>query len=148
MGAVGLVFGAKLRRYWRSWLLLTVLIAIVSGFVLAATAAGNRTDSAFPRYVARHGYDAIVYTAEPLPGLARLPGVAQVTTVNLPFAAQPRCSCGHQINYGEFAVREVPASALDQAVKLVAGRMPASPPRWRRWPRTRSSATTACVRGR
>jgi hypothetical protein len=57
-----LVFGVKLRRYWRSWLLLTVLIAIVSGFVLAATAAGNRTDSAFPRYLARHGCDAIVYT--------------------------------------------------------------------------------------
>jgi hypothetical protein len=124
MGAVGLVFGVKLRRYWRSWLLLTVLIAIVSGFVLAATAAGDRTDSAFPRYVARHGYDAIVYTVKPLPGLAQLPGVAQVTRVNFPFAGQPRCSCGHQINYGEFAVREVPAGALDRAVKLVAGRMP------------------------
>ena len=40
MGAVGLVFGAKLRRYWRSWLLLSLLIAIVGGFVLAAIAAG------------------------------------------------------------------------------------------------------------
>jgi ABC-type lipoprotein release transport system permease subunit len=124
MGAVWLVFGVKLRRYWRSWLLLTLLIAIVSGFALAATAAGRRTDAAFPRYVARHGYDAIVYTVQPLPGLAKLPGVAQVTTVNLPFAGQPRCSCGHQISYGEFAVREVPAAALDRAVKLVAGRMP------------------------
>jgi hypothetical protein len=37
-----------------------VLITIVGGFVLAATAAGRRTDSAFPRYVASHGYDAIV----------------------------------------------------------------------------------------
>jgi hypothetical protein len=124
MGAVWLVFGAKLRHHWRSWVLLAVLIAIVSGFVLAATAAGDRTDSAFPRYVARHGYDAIVYTVQPLPGLAKLPGVAQVTTVTLPFAGQPRCSCGHQISYGEFAVREVPAGALDRAVKLVAGRMP------------------------
>ena len=34
MGAVGLVFGAKLRRYWRSWLLLSLLIAIVGGFEL------------------------------------------------------------------------------------------------------------------
>src|SRR5882724_7666274 len=48
MGAVWLVFGVKLRRHWRSWLLLTVLIAVVSGFVLAATAAGDRTDSALP----------------------------------------------------------------------------------------------------
>jgi putative ABC transport system permease protein len=124
MRAVWLVFGAKLRRYWRSWLLLTVLIAIVSGFVLAAVAAGDRTDSAFPRYVASHGYDAIVYTVKPLPDLARLPGVAQVTTVTLPFAGQPRCSCGHRINYGQFAVREVPAGALHRTVKLVAGRLP------------------------
>jgi hypothetical protein len=71
MGAVGLVFGAKRRRYWRSWLLLAALIAIVSGFVLAATAAGDRTDSAFPRYLAQHGYDAVVYTLKPLPRPAR-----------------------------------------------------------------------------
>jgi hypothetical protein len=51
MGAVWLVFGAKLRRHWRSWLLLSLLIAIAGGFVLAATAADRRTDSAFPRYV-------------------------------------------------------------------------------------------------
>jgi hypothetical protein len=124
MGAVWLVFGAKLRHHWRSWVLLTMLIAIVSGFVLAATAAGDRTDSAFPRYVAQHGYDAIVYTTKPLPELARQPGVAQLTTVTLPFAAQPRCSCGHQIQYSEFAVREVPPGALPRMVKLVAGQMP------------------------
>jgi hypothetical protein len=70
VGAVGLVFGAKLRRYWRSWLLLTMLIAIVSGFVLAAAAARDRTDSAFPRYRARHGYDAVVYGFQPLPKAA------------------------------------------------------------------------------
>jgi hypothetical protein len=52
MGAVWLVFAAKLRRHWWSWLLLSLLIAVASGFVLAATAAGRRTDSAFPRYVA------------------------------------------------------------------------------------------------
>jgi hypothetical protein len=41
MGAVRLVFGAKLRRHWRSWLLLSLLIAVASGFVLAATAAAG-----------------------------------------------------------------------------------------------------------
>ncbi len=125
MGAVWLVFGAKLRRYWRSWLLLTVLIAIVSGFVLAATAAGDRTDSAFPRFVARHGYDAIVYTDKALPQLARQPGVAEAVTVRMPFSGQPRCSCGRQIDVSLFAVREVPANSLHRVVKLVSGRMPA-----------------------
>ena len=96
MGAVWLVFGAKLRRHWRSWLLLSLLIAIASGFVLAATAAGRRTDSAFPRYVASHGYDAIVYSASPLPRLAQLPEVAQVTPVRMPYSGHPRCSCRRQ----------------------------------------------------
>ena len=39
MGAVWLVFGTKLRRHWRSWLLLSLLIAVASGFVLVGTAA-------------------------------------------------------------------------------------------------------------
>ena len=124
MRAVWLVFAAKLRRHWRSWLLLSLLIAIASGFVLAATAAGRRTDSAFPRYVASHGYDAIVYSAQPLPRLAKLPEVAQVTPVRMPFYGHPRCSCRRQIDESAFAVREVPPAGLRRVAKLVAGRMP------------------------
>ena len=66
MRAVWLVLVAGFRRQWRSWALLTVPIAVASGFVLAATAAEGRTDSAFPRYVASHGYDVIVYRVQPL----------------------------------------------------------------------------------
>jgi hypothetical protein len=100
MGAVGLVFGAKLCRHWRSWLLLTVLITIVGGFVLAAAAAGDRTDAVFPRYLARHGYDAIVYTSPGQGRLAPQPEIAQVVPVRMPFYDRP------------------------QIVKLVAGRLP------------------------
>ncbi len=124
MGAVWLVLAAKLRRHWRSWLLLSLLIAVASGVVLAATAAGRRTDSAFPRYVTSHGYDAIVYTIRPLPGLARLPEVAQVTPVRMPFYGHPRCSCSRRINEGAFSIREVPSAGLRRVAKLVAGRMP------------------------
>ena len=67
MRAVWLVLVAGFRRQWRSWVLLGLLIAVASGFVLASTAAGRRTDAAFPRYVVSHGYDAIVYTVQPLP---------------------------------------------------------------------------------
>src|SRR6266536_215035 len=90
MRAIWLVLVAGFRRQWRSWVLLGLLIAVASGFVLASTAAGRRTDSAFPRYVASHGYDAIVYTVNPLP--KRLPGVAQLTPVQMPFYDQPLCS--------------------------------------------------------
>jgi hypothetical protein len=124
MRAVWLVFGARGRRHWRSWLLLSSIIAVVSGFVLAAAAAGGRTDSAFPRYVASHGYDAIVYSVQPLPQLARLPEVARVTPAQMPFYGQPRCSCGRRISAGAFSVRELPAAGLRREAKLVAGRLP------------------------
>jgi len=77
MRAVWLVLLAGCRRQWRSWVLLGLLIAVASGFVLASTAAGRRTDSAFPRYVASHGYDAVVYTFQPLPQLGQLPAASQ-----------------------------------------------------------------------
>src|SRR6185437_10634976 len=85
MRAVWLVLVAGFRRQWRSCVLLGLLIAVASGFVLASTAAGRRTDSAFPRYLASHGYDAIVFTVQPLPKLGPQDGVAQVTPVQMPF---------------------------------------------------------------
>jgi ABC-type lipoprotein release transport system permease subunit len=124
MGAILLVLTARARRYWRSWLLLGLVVAIGTGLVLAAVTAGRRADSAFPRFAASHGYDAIVYSAQPLPKLATLPEVSQVTPIRAPFYGQPWCSCGRQINQSDFAVREAPAAALGRVVKLVSGRMP------------------------
>jgi hypothetical protein len=124
MGAILLVLTARARRYWRSWLLLGLVVAIGTGFVLAAVTAGRRADSAFPRFAASHGYDAIVYSTQPLPKLATLPEVSQVTPIRAPFYGQPWCSCGRQINQSDFAVREAPAAALGRVVKLVSGRMP------------------------
>ena len=124
MRAVWLVLVAGFRRQWRSWVLLGLLIAVASGFVLASTAAGRRTDSAFPRYLASHGYDAIVYTVKPLPTLGSNPEVAQVTPMQMPFYDQPLCSCHRRISTGSFSVREVPPASLGRVAKLVAGRMP------------------------
>ena len=38
------------------------LVALVGGLVMAAAATGRRTAAAFPAFVARHGFDAIVYS--------------------------------------------------------------------------------------
>ncbi len=62
-----LVLRAEFHRRWRSWLALAALIAVVSGLVPFATGAGPRSASAFPRFIAAHGYDAEVYTSVPLP---------------------------------------------------------------------------------
>src|SRR3984885_9660836 len=124
MDTILLVLTARARYYSRSWLLLGLVVAIATGFVLAAATAGRRADSAFPRFAASHGYDAIVYSAQPLPKLATLPGVSRVTPIRAPFYGHPLCSCGRHIDQADFAVREVPAVALGRLVKLVSGRMP------------------------
>jgi len=123
VGAIRVILAARARRYWRAWLLLAVLVALGTGVALAAVTAGRRADSAFPRFVAAHGYDAVVYASGPLP-LARLPGVTRVVPIRAPFYGQPSCSCGKTIDEDELAVREVGPADLGRVVKLVAGRMP------------------------
>src|SRR5882724_8569794 len=93
MGAILLVLAARARRYWRSWMLLGLVAAIGTGVVLAAVTAGRRADSAFPRFAASHGYDAIVYSVQPLPKLGTLREVSLVTPIRAPFHGQPWCSC-------------------------------------------------------
>jgi ABC-type lipoprotein release transport system permease subunit len=120
-----MVFGAELRRRWRSWLILVALIAVVSGLVLAATAAGRRTATAFPRFVSAHGYDFLVFNFRPLPEVARLPEVASVTTAHEPINGNISCACTHDINNSSnLSIFDLPSSALNRVVKLVDGRMP------------------------
>ncbi len=123
MGAIAVILAARSRRHWRAWLALALLVALGTGLVLAATTAGRRADSAFPRFAAAYGYDAIAYASKPLP-LDSLPEVAQAVQITAPFAGPTWCSCGKTINDGDLAVLEVPPAALGRVVKLVSGRMP------------------------
>jgi hypothetical protein len=123
--AAVLICGARFRQYWKSWLVLSVLIAAVGGLVLAAASAGRRTAVAFPDFAARHGYDVVVYNDHPLPQLARLPQVTSATPVLVPFIAGPACpSCGKPIDASNFLVLEVPPGDLPRMVTLLSGRMP------------------------
>jgi hypothetical protein len=60
------------------------LVALVSGLVLTAVAAGRRASSAFPDYEAAHGYDAFLYSVKPIPQIATLPEVSLTTAVEMP----------------------------------------------------------------
>jgi hypothetical protein len=82
---------------------LALLVALVSGVVMAAAAAGRRTSSAFPRFTAVYGYDTVAYSFTPLPGLARLPEVASSTEANFAGGGTPRCACA-PINPNDFDV--------------------------------------------
>ncbi len=123
MGAVRLVFHAGFRRRWRSWLAIALLISVVGGLVLAAAAAGRRTEYAFPRFVAAHGFDAVVYATRPVPGVAHLPSVASATELVLPDAGNPKCGCTRPINGNDFGVA-VPTGRGPSLSTLVSGRMP------------------------
>ena len=92
MGAVVMVLRGRFRQYWKSWLALGLLVAVAGGSVLIAADAARRTAAAFPGFAARHGYDVIVYSGQPLPQLARLPHVASVTTVPVPYTSGPGCA--------------------------------------------------------
>jgi hypothetical protein len=116
---------AELRHRWRSWLAIVLLIGVVGGFVLAATAAGRRTDSAYPGFVATYGYDATVYATQKVPQLHALPTVASATALVNPSNGQPTCTCTRPINVtsANFAVLATPEGSRP-LWKLVAGREP------------------------
>jgi FtsX-like permease family len=120
-----MVLRGRFRQYWKSWLALSVLVAVAGGFVLAATAAGRRTAAAFPEFAARHGYDVIVYSVQPQPQMARLPHAASVTPVTVPISGVLRCpSCRKPIDANDFLINEVPPRQLLRMVTLLSGRMP------------------------
>ncbi len=124
MTVVRILFRAELRHRWRSWILLALLVALVSGLVLAGVAAGRRTASAFPRYVATHGYDAQVFSAVPVPGIASLPDVERSTPGLIPANGPPICPGCRSLANQDFGVTELAPSDLARHVKLVSGRMP------------------------
>ena len=123
MGSVGMVFHAQLRHRWRSWLAITILISLVGGVVMAAVAAGQRTDAAIPRFVAAHGFDAEVYSTLPAPGIARLPGVTSATPVIGPDNGPPKCACTHPIDLSNFGVATLKTGG-SAVFNLVSGRLP------------------------
>jgi hypothetical protein len=123
--AIVIVLRGRLRQFWRSLVVLSLLVAVAGGFVLAATAAARRTEAAIGGFVARHGSNVVAYSAAPLPRLARLPEVRSAVPVLAPYAAQPLCpSCTKPIDSEDFLVNEVPPGALPHLVALLSGRMP------------------------
>ena len=124
MAVIRMLARAESRQRFKSWLVLALLVALVSGLVLAAAAAGRRTSSAFPRFVAAHGFDIATYNDTPDRRIADLPEVASSITVRSVSNGTPRCACTHAIKGSDLSVQEVGRDALPRLVKLLAGRLP------------------------
>ncbi len=129
MRAVVMLLRTQRRQHWKSWLALAALIAMAGGFVIAAATTAKRTAAAFPDFVAKHGYDAIVYSGHPLPSLARIPQVADVTPVPGPVEFPTACdTCTKPITSGSFGMFRDPARQPAED-RQAAGRANARPVR-------------------
>ncbi len=124
MGAVAFTFRAERRSRWKSWLLIAVLIALVGGFVLAATSAGRRTDAALPDFVAAHGFDATLYTGAgtQVPRHSLIPEVTAYTRVLGIDSGQPVCDCSRPLNPTQFSI--IAPTHGPRIWNLVSGREP------------------------
>jgi len=82
MGAVWLRLRAELRRQWRVWLALAVLLGVIGGIALTAAAGARRTDTAYPRFLrTSHAAQLAVFPARSgfggyFAAVARLPEVS------------------------------------------------------------------------
>ena len=125
MPLLGMLLSTGARQRWRSWLALTLLIALVVGFVLAGVQTARRTATAFPRYEAVHGYDAFVYSVNTIPNPSALPDVTAVVHLGSTGGGVPGCdTCTNQINSNDFSIQEVAPAQLTQLAKLESGHWP------------------------
>ncbi len=146
--AVIMVMQGRFRQYWKSWLALSVLVAVAGGFV-GYGCFPRRTADAFPQFAARHGYDVIVYSGQPLPQLARLPHVASALPVPATLTGRLRCaSCRTPIDADSTLINEVPPRELPRKVTLLSGRMPDQSDPDEVLLRSPSPKTTACASAR
>jgi len=81
MAAVLMLLRARLRRRWRAWVALSVLLGVAVGVVLTAAAGARRTDTAYPRYLQwSRAEDLLVSVDDSLvPAIARLPQVSDAS---------------------------------------------------------------------
>jgi hypothetical protein len=115
---------AEFGHRWRSWVYLALLVTLVSGLVLAGMAAGRRTASAFPRYLAAYGADAEVFSFKPIPAVASLPEVEESASVLIPANGPPACRGCRLLANQNFGVVGLAPQDVAGQVKLLSGRMP------------------------
>jgi hypothetical protein len=90
--AVSLRLRADLRSHRRTWLALSLIVGLAAGVVLAATAGAQRTDTAFPRWLATNNAGDVLVSPQGTgtgpgqydEGLGHLPQVQAITTLTVP----------------------------------------------------------------
>jgi hypothetical protein len=142
-----MAFRAELRHRWRSWLAIAILISVVGGLVVAAVAAGRRTEAAFPQFVAAHGFDADVYATQPVAKVAELPGVTSATELVSPDTGQRRRATAPTRSTRRTSASSSRRRRVDHLSSSSRAACPTRRPPTRCWHRSLFNRTTACAWG-
>src|SRR5215471_18252097 len=134
MGAVWLCLRAELRRQWRAWLALAVLLGVIGGIALTAAAGARRTDTAYPRFLRQsRAADLMVEPARSgfhgyFSAVARLPEVSSSASAAFLQMSRPGPGASAFGLTAEASPAGDDGVALDR-VKVLAGRIfdPADP---------------------
>src|SRR5947207_11348013 len=131
MSAVWMRVRVELRARWRALLGLALLVGVVSGAAIAAAAGARRTDSAYPRFLAKYHFaQASVstggnpHTDQIFDQIAHLPQV--VATSRSSLFSGTLTARGHTVSFPDvflLAVRDANGFTSDR-VKVVRGRLP------------------------
>ena len=124
MAFLSLVLVTRWRRWWRSWLALAALIALAAGLTMAGVTTARDTTTAFPRFVAAHGYDAFYFSQRPVPAIAGLPEVVRDDVVPAFVSGAPRCRCRSPVPADSFSLFAPSTPVLTRFDQLIAGRWP------------------------
>ncbi|HEY2237709.1 MAG TPA: hypothetical protein VGI21_02915 [Streptosporangiaceae bacterium] len=149
MRAVLRVAELGLRARWRDWLVLTLLIGLAGGTVLAAAAGARRTASAYPRFLAwSHASDLLVAASGGLGGydqaLGHLPGVAASAPLVV-LNAEPVSKTGQLDQDQVVAPLDGRFGTTLDRPKLLAGRAPGPAGRARSWSTSWPRPAWACT---
>jgi hypothetical protein len=127
MAAVLMLVRSRLRRRWRAWVALALLLGLAGGVVMTAAAGARRTDTAYPRYLEwARAEDALVSVNDDsvIPAIERLPQVAEAG-VGIGYALYRIDATGHLDADPSRAIGSTDENALysfDKPV-VVAGRL-------------------------
>lgn len=128
MTATGMILRAALRRRWRAWLALALLLGVFAGAVIAVAAGARRTDAAYPSLVRWSRTPDVLLFASNGAGAATFARLTPGQMLGLPQAAGGAPLTGFSVaspaDYNVVAPNDqrIPGALWHR--KLLAGRLP------------------------
>ena len=128
MTATSMVLRAGVRRRWRAWLVLALLIGVFAGVVTAVAAGARRTDAAYPSLVRwSRAPDVLLFSSSG----SRSPTFANLSPrqlIGLPQVAEGAALTGYTVaspsDYDLIAPQDQRVPSVLWHRKLLAGRLP------------------------